>query len=85
MPSMDASPEVDLRGLRLEEVDTPLIRALDQAVLSDLESLRVIHGKGTGALRSRVGHILAEDPRVVDHRPGGDGEGGSGVTVARLR
>lgn len=85
LPSMDASPEVDLRGLRLEEVDAPLIRALDQAVLSDLESLRVIHGKGTGALRSRVGQILAEDPRVVDQRPGGDGEGGAGVTVARLR
>lgn len=85
MPSMDASPEVDLRGLRVEDVDGPLTQALDRAVLSDLESLRVIHGKGTGALRARVAQILGEDPRVVDQRPGGDGEGGTGVTVARLR
>ena len=84
-PDIDASPEVDLRGLRLEEVETPLRRALDDAILADLPTLRVIHGKGTGALRARVQVLLEEDPRVLDLRSGGDGEGGSGVTVVRLR
>jgi DNA mismatch repair protein MutS2 len=76
--------EVDLRGLRVDEVTVELQRALDQAVLEDLGELRIIHGKGTGALRQRVGELLSGDARVVEHRMGGPTEGGAGVTVARL-
>jgi DNA mismatch repair protein MutS2 len=80
-----ARTEVDLRGLRVDEVDVTLPRALDQAVLEDLAELRIIHGKGTGALRQRVGELLAADARVRAHRMGGPTEGGAGVTVATLR
>ncbi len=84
-PAPDASTEVDLRGLRLDEVDGPLQKALDDAVLADLPQLLVIHGKGTGALRSRVREVLEGDPRVEEFRAGEPGEGGSGVTVVHFR
>jgi DNA mismatch repair protein MutS2 len=76
--------EVDLRGMRVEEIDIALPRALDDAVLEDLSELRIIHGKGTGALRKRVGELLSADGRVRDHRMGGPTEGGAGVTVVSL-
>ena len=77
--------EVDLRGLRVDEMEGELYRALDQAIYEDLSELRIIHGKGTGALRQRVGEILAGDARVTSHRMGGPTEGGAGVTVVALR
>ncbi len=77
--------EVDLRGLRVDELDIELGRALDEAILEDLAELRIIHGKGTGALRQRVGELLERDRRVRSHRLGGPGEGGAGVTVAAFR
>lgn len=83
-PEVHARPEVDLRGLRAEEVATALHPALDAAIQADLASLRIIHGKGTGALREVVGELLRADPRVLRVRPGGIGEGGTGVTVAEL-
>jgi len=78
-------PEVDLRGMRVDEMEAALARALDEAVVGGLSELRVIHGKGTGALRARAGEMLAADPRVRDFRMGEIGEGGAGVTVAILR
>jgi DNA mismatch repair protein MutS2 len=79
-----ARTEVDLRGLRVDEMEIELQRALDQAVLEDLSQLRIIHGKGTGALRQRVGEVLEGDRRVTAFRMGGPTEGGGGVTVATL-
>ncbi len=84
-PEADASPEVDLRGLRVTEVELDLDRALDRAVLAGLGEIRIIHGKGTGALRERVAELLSQDPRVREFRLGLPGEGGGGVTVAKLR
>jgi DNA mismatch repair protein MutS2 len=84
-PDLDASSEVDLRGLRAEEVASRLNPALDAAVQAALPSLRVIHGKGTGALREVVTEIMRADRRVKSFRPGGLGEGGTGVTVAELQ
>jgi len=78
-------PEVDLRGLRVDEMEGALARALDEAVMGGLSELRIIHGKGTGALRARASEMLDADPRVRDHRMGEVGEGGAGVTVAVLR
>jgi DNA mismatch repair protein MutS2 len=83
-PDLDAKPEVDLRGMRVSEVDAALLHALDSAVRADLPTLRIIHGKGTGALRDRVGELLHGDPRVRSHRLGAWNEGGAGVTVAEL-
>ena len=77
--------EVDLRGLRVHELEVELARALDQAILEDLPELRIIHGKGTGALRKRVGEMLDRDGRVQTVRMGGPTEGGAGVTVAGFR
>jgi len=81
-PTEQARLEVDLRGLRVDEMDLELQRALDQAVLDELAQLRIIHGMGTGALRKRVGEILKTDRRVREYRMGEPGEGGAGVTVA---
>lgn len=84
-PEAQPRPEVDLRGFRVADVDVEVDRALDQAVLGGLGEIRIIHGKGTGALRERVGELLAQDGRVVEFRMGLHGEGGGGVTVVRLR
>jgi len=77
--------EIDLRGLRVDEVDLELGRSLDGAILNDLNEVRIIHGKGTGAVKARVREILKLDPRVASFRDGHPGEGGSGVTVAAFR
>jgi DNA mismatch repair protein MutS2 len=84
-PDLEVSPEVDLRGLRADESIGRLQAALDAAIQADLPSLRIIHGKGTGALREVVTEVLKTDGRIRSHRPGGVGEGGMGVTVAELR
>ena len=81
-PKGQAKLEVDFRGMRVDEIDLELGRALDEALLEDLEQLRIIHGKGTGALRKRVGELLEADGRVRSFRMGGPTEGGAGVTVA---
>ncbi|HWK89009.1 MAG TPA: Smr/MutS family protein, partial [Longimicrobium sp.] len=72
----DARPEVDLRGMRPEEVDVLLGRALDSAIMAGLPSFRIIHGKGTGALRAHVRKLLERDRRVSVQRPGELFEGG---------
>jgi DNA mismatch repair protein MutS2 len=84
-PVVQVRTEVDLRGLRVDEIEVELFRALDEAVLEDLSELRVIHGKGTGALRQRVGELLSGDPRVASYRMGSPREGGAGVTVVILQ
>jgi DNA mismatch repair protein MutS2 len=60
------------------------MHALDAAIRADLRSLRIIHGKGTGALRARVGEMLQKDTRVRAFRLGLWNEGGAGVTIADL-
>jgi DNA mismatch repair protein MutS2 len=85
LPEVQAPSEIDLRGMRVEEMERSLLYALDSAVRADLKTIRIIHGKGTGALRERVAEILRGDPRVREHRLGAWNEGGAGVTVAELR
>jgi DNA mismatch repair protein MutS2 len=81
---LEVSSEVDLRGLRVDELELRLGRALDAALMAGLPSFRVIHGKGMGALRARVQELLREDPRVTSFRAGDRFEGGTGVTVAEF-
>jgi DNA mismatch repair protein MutS2 len=80
-----ARSEVDLRGMRVGEMELELTRALDAAIIEDLSELRIIHGKGTGALRQKVGEMLAADGRVRAFRMGEPTEGGAGVTVVDFR
>ncbi|HTH65970.1 MAG TPA: Smr/MutS family protein [Gemmatimonadales bacterium] len=84
-PTTVAETEVSLRGLRADEAEAVLERALDAAVLDDLPFLRIIHGKGTGALRDLVQRILQRDPRVARFGLAPANQGGSGVTVVELR
>ncbi len=84
MPEFRAQTEVDLRGIRADEVDDALLPAIDAAVHADLRHLRIIHGKGTGALRERVTELLRKDTRARSFRMGLWNEGGSGVTVVDL-
>jgi DNA mismatch repair protein MutS2 len=76
--------EIDVRGERVADVETELERYLDTAYRANLPSVRIIHGKGTGALRQAVRRQLAAHPAVVRSESGGHGEGGDGVTIAYL-
>jgi DNA mismatch repair protein MutS2 len=84
LPEPHVRSEVDVRGMRVDEVDSAVLQALDDAIRADLPALRIIHGKGTGALRARVTEMLAKDTRVRQFRLGAWNEGGAGVTVAEL-
>ncbi|HEX6064942.1 MAG TPA: Smr/MutS family protein, partial [Longimicrobiales bacterium] len=81
----DAAPEINLIGKRAEEAIAELTPAIDAAIRADLASLRIVHGKGTGALRAVVAQTLKADPRIKSYRSGTHTEGGAGVTVAELR
>ncbi len=83
-PEIHAEPEVDLRGLTVEEALARLHPALDAAAAAGLAQFRIIHGKGTGALRQAVQEALAQEPRVRQFRLGAYYEGGAGVTIAEL-
>ncbi|MEO7520921.1 MAG: Smr/MutS family protein [Gemmatimonas sp.] len=83
-PDSEPVREVDLRGLRGDEIDDRVLQALDAAIRADLREVRIIHGKGTGALRARVSEMLKKDTRVTGFRLGAWNEGGAGVTVADL-
>ncbi|MBK8987596.1 MAG: Smr/MutS family protein [Chloroflexi bacterium] len=76
--------ELDLRGKRVEEGLAELERFLDTAFLSRMPWVRIIHGKGTGRMREGVREALKSNTHVASWEEGKDGEGGPGVTVAKL-
>ncbi|MBI3792893.1 MAG: endonuclease MutS2 [Gemmatimonadetes bacterium] len=84
LPEPVAKREIDVRGMRAAEVEDLVLQAVDAAVHADLKAIRIIHGKGTGALRERVAEMLAKDTRVSSFRMGAWNEGGAGVTVAEF-
>ncbi len=77
--------EIDLRGVRASEALELLDKYLDDAYLAGLKTARIIHGKGTGALRKAVVDFLQKHPHVREFRSGEVGEGGFGVTVVTLK
>lgn len=77
--------EVDLRGLMVEDALDKLERYLEQAFLSGLPFVRIIHGKGTGKLRQVVREALRGHEYVSSFEEGGSTEGGEGVTVAKMK
>ncbi len=81
---LDASSTVDVRGMRAGEAMMNVDTALNNAVLSNLPYLNIIHGKGTGALRQAVHEFLREQHTVKSFRLGELGEGDSGVTIVEL-
>jgi DNA mismatch repair protein MutS2 len=83
-PQPAPSVELDLRGQRVEETLPQVDKYLDDAFLAGMPFVRLVHGKGTGALRQAVREQLRAHPLVKSHRSGERGEGGSGVTVAYL-
>ncbi len=83
--ALGASPEVDLRGMMTDEAILALDRFLDNAVMGRLETVTVIHGKGTGAVRKAVREHLKRSKYVKSFRPGRYGEGEDGVTVVELK
>jgi DNA mismatch repair protein MutS2 len=76
--------EFDMRGERVEEGLPKLERYLDNAYMARLPWVRIIHGKGTGVLRDAVRVLLRQHPAVAEFRNGEAGEGGDGVTVAKM-
>ena len=83
--TLGASSEVDLRGMMTDEAIGALDLFLDNAVLGKLNEVRIIHGKGTGAVRKAVREHLKRSRYVKSFRPGRYGEGEDGVTIAELR
>jgi DNA mismatch repair protein MutS2 len=79
-----AASEIDLRGMTGDEAESALTLAIDDAVAADLPWLRIIHGKGTGALRARVSQVLRGDRRVTEFRLAPPEQGGSGVTTVEF-
>ena len=80
-----AKAELDLRGMMVDEALGAVDLFLDNALMGKLETVTIIHGKGTGALRKAVREHLKKSRYVKEYRPGVYGEGEDGVTVATLR
>ena len=85
MKTTAMSSEVDLRGMDTVEAICALSLYLDSAMRSNLPSVRIIHGKGTGALRAAVQQELKKNKYVKTYRLGVYGEGEDGVTIAEFR
>lgn len=78
------SNNLDLRGCRVEDALDELEAYLDKASLVNLSPVTIIHGHGTGALKMAVRDFLTNSPYVAKFRPGGDSEGGDGVSVVDI-
>jgi DNA mismatch repair protein MutS2 len=76
--------QIEVRGCIVDDALEQIDRHLDAASLAGLPWVRIIHGKGTGALRRAVREFLADHPLVSSYEPGASNEGGEGVTVAKL-
>jgi DNA mismatch repair protein MutS2 len=74
-----------LIGRTTDEARDLLAKYIDDAFLAGLPQVRIVHGKGTGALRRAVVELLDAHPLVAGHRTGTSHEGGAGATVAELR
>ena len=83
--SMSVNPEINLLGKTVDEAVAELEKYLDDAYLAHLPSVRIVHGKGTGALRRGVHDYLKKQKHVRSYRLAEYGEGDSGVTIAEFR
>ena len=83
--SLSIEPEIDLRGLESLDAVLAAERYIDSAVMAKLKTVTIIHGKGTGALRTAIQQMLKRNKSVKSFRLGRYGEGESGVTVVELK
>lgn len=79
------SPEVDVRGMIGDDAWFVVDKYLDDAILAGIYNVRIIHGKGTGALRAALWRFFKTDKRIKSYRHGEYGEGDAGVTVIELK
>jgi DNA mismatch repair protein MutS2 len=84
-PVRAVAAELMLIGRTTDEVQDLVEKYLDDAFMAGVANVRLVHGKGTGALRKAVRGLLAEHPLVESYRDGEPGEGGAGATVAALK
>ena len=77
--------EIMLIGMTTAEAESSLGKYLEDCVLAGIKEARIVHGKGTGALRACVQDMLIKDDRVDSFRAGEQGEGDAGVTIVKFR
>ena len=82
---MSANNRLDLRGMTVDECLIELDRFIDMGLRTGLSEFTIVHGKGTGALRTAVTNYLRSSPYVKSHRLGVYGEGEDGVTIVILK
>ncbi|MCQ2507503.1 MAG: endonuclease MutS2 [Dorea sp.] len=83
--SLSVRPEINLLGKTVDEAVAELDKYLDDAYLAHLDSVRVVHGKGTGALRTGIHNYLRRQKHVKSYRLGAFGEGDAGVTIVEFK
>ncbi len=83
--SRTMTAELDLRGLLVHEGLEELEKFIDDAILTGLGQISIIHGKGTGAMRTGVHNYLKQSPSISEYRMGEFGEGDMGITIAKLK
>ena len=83
--ALGVSGEIKLLGMTVDDAMIELDKYLDDAQVAHLKSVRIVHGKGTGALRDAVSHMLKRDKRVKSCHMAEYGEGDAGVTIAELK
>lgn len=83
--AMTVSPEINLLGKTVDEAIAELDKYLDDAYLSHLSPVRIVHGKGTGALRAGIHNYLKRQKHVKSYRLGAFGEGDAGVTIVEFK
>lgn len=83
--ALNISTEIDLRGFNLDDAIESVDKYLDDASITGLKTVTIIHGKGTGVLRAGIQKHLRTNPHVKSFRSGKFGEGEAGVTVVELK
>ena len=83
--SMSVRPEINLLGKTVDEALAELDKYLDDAYLAHLSPVRIVHGKGTGALRTGIHNYLKRLKYVKSYRLGAFGEGDAGVTIVEFK
>ena len=83
--SRNIKPEINVIGMNVEEANFVIDKFLDDCTLAKLETVRIIHGKGTGKLKNGIHQFLKNNSHVKSFRLGTFGEGEMGVTVVTLK